>query len=170
MSDTYWGFTRPYAHRTVPEKWSRMNGYHYNTTTAFEDAAPKAIGVGALLGEPMQALGAKANQVLHADDNPVLERPQSRQFCMASYGLRQRNAWTDTLRDCNPRPYTAGPTFVNYPGTLRDARGRPLPRQIPGPHPRPATAMRQKPMSKRTQQTLAAILAMPQNQQKVAFK
>mmetsp|Transcript_4279 Transcript_4279/g.10431 ORF Transcript_4279/g.10431 Transcript_4279/m.10431 type:complete len:165 (-) Transcript_4279:460-954(-) len=157
MSDTYWGFKRPYAHRTVPDLWSRENGFHFNKQHAFENAQRQPNAIGQLMGEPQQALGAKSNGVLIARDNPVLERPQTPQFCMSTYGLRQRNAWTDTLRDCNPRPYTAGPSFEVYAATLRDARGRPVtaPKVVTGPHQR---TMSQRPMSKKARATIAQIV------------
>eukprot|EP00392_Amoebophrya_sp_AT5.2_P002638 g2643.t1 len=68
MSDTYWGFKRPYAHRTVPDLWSRENGFHFNKQHAFENAQRQPNAIGQLMGEPQQALGAKSNGVLIARD------------------------------------------------------------------------------------------------------
>ncbi|CAD7963265.1 unnamed protein product [Amoebophrya sp. A25] len=176
MADTYWGYDYAYAHRTVPHKWSRENGLHFSKMCLVQDRK-NFRACGDVLGEPSQALGGKANANLRALDNPVLERPASREFCCSAYGLRQRNAFTDTLRDCNPRPYSAGPDFVPYSATLRDARGRSLktselssrgsyvrggfgPMRSTEPHPHVFRSVSARPMSRRAQASFREMLKM----------
>lgn len=106
MADTYWGFQRPYAHRTVPPTWSRQNGFHFYELQGIHSKSHFFNEqVGNTMGAPSRPIGDKTNDVMKARDDPILERPQSRRFCMATYGLQQRQDWGTQLR--NPRPQSA---------------------------------------------------------------
>lgn len=106
MSELYWGFEHPYAHKNVPSLWSRENGYHAHHSVWSQERGknffnPKKGN----FGEPSCGLGDISQLTLKVKDNCFKERSMSQRFCMPTYGLQHRQGpagWAASLRQARP--------------------------------------------------------------------
>lgn len=129
MSDRKWGFERDYAHRHLPYRWSKSNGYH-----SYSDDPCRL--------KSFRRADIPVYREASLPSTDYTERPQTKDCAVSAYGCHRQMDFVNSLRNPrNPMPQSREAQYKQQPSPTWKASDMSLLNGRAAPsRPRSATA------------------------------